>query len=610
MEDTYRSIRELFFRPVTPTALLQAGWSGAKDVAQSQGVRKIPALQLSGDEAEQLSQFTAAFEELLAETPVRSRNAIAFAAAGAMTQSLHERHTYFLPPSDAQQVTTLTQGGAPFAGIGIELNTTQHPAIITDVFPQGPAAKAGLAPGDEIIAAGGHNLAASSASQITNALSGAVDSSLVLTVRTPQGNDKSVTLVRAIVHPPVVEHRLLAGGYCYVRLRSFPPADVVLAAGGTDVNEIRKALMQCDAQGATAWLLDLRGNPGGADVDRVAALFLTRGVVSTARDREGARYLLTPNGQPLEPELPLAVLINANSASSSEMLASAIQDEHRGTIVGTHSAGIVNGTELVPLPLGAVVGIAVEQILRGETNQPLDGTGVTPDVTVNPQSPTPKQLSQGVDNVILAAESALAHGPTAVPVPILEADPQLWSVSRVLKLLGPLLPSGATIDDHVAEVQREDLVTDTLSGYASGFPSLTQAEERGIRLGFQGAVSRRYGNVDDPDITVTVSHYRTAAGAHDDIANVYLPGEHHNPLEEASESVPVALGNETYFRVGTGPSSGLVDLQWRDGGYLFDVQHQGTPGDVPTARMVLVAERVAQLFQQQRAAGGLLHSIP
>lgn len=609
IEEAYTSLHELFFRPTTSSQLLGSAWAGARTAATQFGISARLTLSLNGTEAENLRRFATAFLQLLSAIPASDRDGVTFAAAAAMAQSVHEQHTYFLPPAAARQMLSLSQGGSAFDGIGITLDTSRQPAVVIDVFKSSPADRAGVRPGDQIIAIDGHDLPHATANQITNALSGVVGTAVRLTLRNPQGITRTVKVVRAVIHPPVVESRFLQGGYCYVQLHSFPPADEVLPAGGTDVAEIRQALTQCDSQGGHAWILDLRDNPGGADVEWVAGLFLSTGVVSSAQDREGARYLLTTMGDPLSVQLPMAVLINGSSASSAEMLASALQDQHRAIVVGTHSAGIVNGTELVPLPLGAVIGVAVEQVLRGDTNEPLNGRGVTPTITVPEERPTRQQLAAGVDNVILAAEQALhsraiALTPVETPMP---TDTMVWSKVQDIHLLEPLLPENLAGEPHVA---RKDLVIDTLEGYASGAPNLRQALQRGARLSFEGEVLRRYGNLDDPDITISVSHYATAKGAHDDAAEVYLPDEQQNPREEIDVVAPIHLGDETFLRIGTGPSAGLVDLVWRSGNYIFDVQHAGPPGDEPLSQLIQIAEQVDTQFKSLRKPGGLLQFVP
>jgi hypothetical protein len=143
-----------------------------------------------------------------------------------------------------------------------------------------------------------------------------------------------------------------------------------------------------------------------------------------------------------------------------------------------------------------------------------------------------------------------------------------------------------------------DIVIDTVDGYASESPDLAQAKARALRLGFKGGLQHRYGSVDSPDFTVAISWYAGAQGAHDDLARVYQPGEVQNPPEDVPIISPIQLGDETVARLGTGPNSGTTELTWRHGGVLFDLQHDGNPGEAPLAQMAALARTIDALYTQ------------
>jgi hypothetical protein len=394
-----------------------------------------------------------------------------------------------------------------------------------------------------------------------------------------------------------MESRVLPDQLCYIALHNFPFADQILPDGKTILQELDAALTACQQQHVTGWILDLRGDPGGADVDRFASRFIADGVLATSKDRLGSVYQEAPTGHPFPDQLPLAVLIDGGSASSSEILSSAVQDLHRGIVVGTNSAGIVNGTELIPLPLGAVLGVAVEQVLRATSDVPLDGHPVKPDIAVGASPPTAQQLADGYDNQILRAAQALASATPSVPHATPTAVPQLLSDTQLAQRLGPLLPDVASVPTKT-DTRRADLFIDTPDGYASENPNLAQAKARMLRLGFQGEIIRRYGPTDSPDYTIGIAQYTNALGAHDDMAQVYQPGEQQNPVEQTAVVPPGAFGDETIARIGIGPNAGSSELTWRHGALVFDIQHDGNPGDAPFAQMATVAKTVEVLYSR------------
>lgn len=597
LQDSFSLLTEKFFKPLNSKDLLSIAWQAAANEVRSEGGHAdVAAPNLSGDPAADLAAFSRQYLQLVAGLPGNHAQ-VAFRAAQQMVGSLHEQHTYFLTPSEAQQFTQQSSGQSNFVGIGVTINAIAPPFLITDVFPNSPAEKAGIHAGDEIVSANGKVLTAATRDQLTAALAGPVGSTVTIDLKSPSGSTREVMVARQEVYEPLLESRVLADHMCYLQLHSFPFADQVLPDGKTVLQELDADLTTCRQAAVTGWILDLRGDPGGADVERFASRFIANGVLSTSRDRLGATYEMAPTGQLFPQQLPLAVLIDGGSASSSEILASAVQDLHRGIVVGTHSAGIVNGTELMPLPMGAMLGVAVEQLLRDTNGGPLDGHPVVPDVTISAQPPTAEQLAAGTDNQITRAAQALAAGNAKNVVPAVPTPAPLMLADQALEReLGPLLPDNSAVPTSTT-TKRVDLTVDTLDGYASENPNLSQAKERAIRLGFRGELIRRYGPVDSPDYTVGIGLYSNATGAHDDLAQVYAPGEVQNPTESITVVSPATFGDETVARVGTGPNAGSSELTWRHGAVVFDLQYDGNPGDVPFDKLAAVARAMEALYK-------------
>lgn len=605
LQESFTLLTEKFFRPLNSKDLLTVAWQAATAEARREGGQaNVAAPQLTGNATADLAAFSEQYLQLVAGLS-GTHSQVAFAAAQQMASSLHERHTYFLTPTEAQQFTAESSGQSTFVGVGVTFNAIAAPFLVADVFPNSPAAAAGITPGDEIVSVNGKSMTDATSDQLTAALSGPAGQSVMVTVKPPTGAATTVTLTRRTVFQPILESRVLADHMCYIQLHNFPFADQVLPDGETVLQELDADLTTCQKAQVTGWIVDLRGDPGGADVERFASRFIADGVLSTSKDRVGATYEMAPTGHLFSQQLPLAVLVDGGSASSSEIFASAVQDLHRGIVVGTHSAGIVNGTEIIPLPLGAELGVAVEQVLRDTSGTPLDGHGVTPDVVVSAQPSTAEQLAAGTDNQIARAAQALAAATAQVAVPpqptptsqLLTNQLQLLSNQELQRRLGPLLPGTASVPT-TTNTKRADLMVSTLDGYASESPNLAQAKARALRLGFRGEIIRRYGPVDSPDYTIGIALYANAQGAHDDLALVYQPGEQQNPLEALTVTPPATFGDETVARVGTGPNAGSTQLTWRHGNVDFDIEHDGNPGDVPFSQMVSVAKAMEALYAQ------------
>jgi carboxyl-terminal processing protease len=596
LQEAFTLLVDKFFKPLNSKDLLTVAWQAAAQEAQREGGRGgIAAPDLTGNASADLAAFSRQYLQLVAGMSGDHAH-VAYQAAQQMTASLREQHTYFLTPDEAKQFTAQTSGQNNFVGIGITISSFAPPFLVTDVFPNSPAQQAGIHAGDQIVSVNGKAMATATGDQLTAALTGAAGSTVTLTLKSPTGQSRDVTATRRAVVEPLLESRVLADHMCYLQLHSFPFADQVLPDGQTVLQELDADLSVCRQAGVTGWILDLRGDPGGADVERFASRFIADGVLSTSKDRLGATYQMAPTGHLFPQQEPLAVLIDGGSASSSEILASAVQDQHRGIVVGTPSAGIVNGTELIPLPLGAVIGVAEEQLLRDTNGGPLDGHPVIPDIRVNATPPTAAQLAAGTDNQITRAVQALATAHAALPAAPTPA-PLMLSNQELERQLGPLLPATSAVPT-TTDTKRIDLTVDTVDGYASDNPSFSQAKARALRVGFRGELIRRYGPVDAADYTVGVGLYATAPGAHEDLAQIYQPGEKQNPTENILVTPPATFGDETVARVGTGPSVGTSELTWRHGAVVFDLQYNGNPGEAPFAKLVAVAKVMEALYRQ------------
>jgi carboxyl-terminal processing protease len=274
---------------------------------------------------------------------------------------------------DPQQYKRLQEVYAgQYSGIGIYLTFSASYPVITGTVPGSPAAAAGLQAGDQIVKVGDKDMKGITADQATALIQGANGSKVTLTLQRG-GQTFSVTVTRAEIQVPSVRSTVIAGHILYVRIYQF---------SSTTTDEFHKALTS-GLTGATGMVLDLRENPGGfiSEADHVISEFVASGETIELRDRSGTVDRHTVSGEHLATAVPLVVLVDANSASASEIVAGSLQVHQRAKLVGTVSFGKGSVQQDFPLNDGADIHLTVKRwyLPNGQT---IDHKGLTPDVTI------------------------------------------------------------------------------------------------------------------------------------------------------------------------------------------------------------------------------------
>jgi carboxyl-terminal processing protease len=594
----YNSLQDRFFRPLDSSLLLEAAWEGARRALDQQ--RKLPRdiddPALTGDRAADLDAFKTQYRALLAAAgPSADANLVAMIASDVMTDSIGEHHTYFLPPEQfARYVALLTTDSEGRIGLGIVIQGAQAPFRIGSVSPGAPAEQAGVQVGDEIASVDGRDVSRLRSQELLDLLRGDEGQPVTLSLRR-EGAPVELTVVRAKFKDAPLSMRVLPEGVCHFKLTSFPVMAAVGPTGRTIGGDFDYYLEQCEQAGGQGWIVDLRGNPGGNATGEVIGRFMNDGPIMVERDRLGGRYEQAPDGHLFRVQRPLVVLIDNDSASASEVMASAVQEHKRGIVMGQRSAGALNTTIVVRLPLGSGMGVAIREVFTGVNEVVIDGVGVNPDVTIN----------LGRDPFAVPAEAiqaALNPDPSRGPTP--EGPSPFEGMLSAAELQQRTTPLLLRPDDMARPEDRSlryEYAYDSLNYYASESPQLAAGRERALRLGWQGSYLRSIGAAFPAPFASSVDFYRDQAGAHNDLREIYEPGEPRNPRQWRDVDVPVSLGDETVALVGTGQNEGRVWISWRRGSTVFSVAQTFLPGQPQPLDEVARLARIVDA--RARAAG-------
>ncbi len=295
-------------------------------------------------------------------------------AISGMLDALGDPHTSYMDPDQYSQLNSTLQG--EYEGIGAEVDTSTKPLTIVSPFPGSPAEKAGLKPGDAVLAIDGKDVSSLDGNLVIRQIKGPAGSKVNLTIARPgQAETFDVEVTRAQINLPNQESRMLEGNVAYIRLYTF----------STDTaRDLRTALRTLLKQNPKGLILDLRYNGGGflnSSID-VASEFIKSGVIVTEEYGDGSQEKLNAQGGGLATEIPLVVLVNEGTASASEIVAGAIQDYGRGQLVGVTTFG--KGSVQLPVELKNNEGVIRVTIARWLTpnGRQINDVGLEPDVVV------------------------------------------------------------------------------------------------------------------------------------------------------------------------------------------------------------------------------------
>lgn len=357
----------------------------------------LPAEAAGSSTYRELSIFGDVFERVRAQyvTPPKEDQLIESAING-MLSSL-DPHSSYMNAKDAEDMRTQTRG--EFGGLGIEVTMEDELVKVITPIDDTPAARAGVLAGDFISKIDGADVRGLKLEEAVEKMRGAVNTPIKLTL-IRKGADKPIelTIMRDVIAVRAVKSRV-EGDVGYLRVISFTEKtyDDLEAA----ITKIKKEVPEDKLKG---YVLDLRLNPGGLldQAINVSDAFLERGEVVSTRGRnedETRRFNATP-GDDADGK-PVIVLVNGGSASASEIVAGALQDLRRATVLGTRSFG--KGSVQTIIPMGDAGALRLTTALYyTPSGKSIQGTGITPDITV--EQPLPADLQGKLET---AGESSL-----------------------------------------------------------------------------------------------------------------------------------------------------------------------------------------------------------
>ena len=330
-------------------------------------------------------------------------------------------HSRFLTPSEGRQEQSSLRGS--FIGIGAEVGLRNGQPIIVQPLEGSPAQQAGLQAGDAILRVNGEDVSRLTLSELMPKLGGNPGTSVSLTVL-HRGEDMpvdvTVTRQRVTVHP-VSWYVLPDSHVADIKLTSFDN-------GAT--RDLQSALKTIQDQHVGGIVLDLRDNPGGIldQAVQVTSEFLDQGTVVISRDKSGkeTRYDVKAGGSATN--VPLTVLVNNGTASAAEIVAGALAENHRATVVGQTTFGTGTVLSTYRLKDGSAILLGTAEWLTPD-GQLIKSKGIQPDVSVRlsaqsdvltparEQQLSPAQIDSSSDNQLLAAVQYLQDHPDVHTAP-------------------------------------------------------------------------------------------------------------------------------------------------------------------------------------------------
>ncbi len=318
----------------------------------------------------------------------------------AAVASLEDPYSHYFSPTDYHSF--MNQTNPHDSGIGISVTDDARGQHVAQVFPDSPAARAGINRGDLIVAVGATSLANRSSVFASNLIRGRPGTRVTLTVLA--GTHRHVVrITRANLVVPVATSDLLS--YHGIKLGHLQFTSFTDGSG----DELRVQVDKMLHQGARGLILDLRENGGGllAEAVNVASIFIPDGTIVSTKGRSQPRQVYVAKGNAISTKIPVVVLVDGGTASSAEIVTGALQDRGRAKVIGTHTYGKGVFQEIQTLSNGGALDITVGEYFT-PSGRNLGGSGVKQGAGITPNIEVAAKPSASNDRSLIVGEQTLA----------------------------------------------------------------------------------------------------------------------------------------------------------------------------------------------------------
>ncbi|HAC63568.1 MAG TPA: peptidase S41 [Cyanothece sp. UBA12306] len=355
-------------------------------------------------------------QELLSQDYANNKQA--YKAINKALKNLGDPYTRFLAPSDFATLNSQTSGELSGIGVRLILDKRTSQLFVVEAVRNSPAAKGGIKRGDRIIRINGKPSALMSLEQARDELQGELGTEVSLQLSRKDKGVFQVTLTRSEIEIASVSYNLKEEGQIrvgYIKLEEF---------SSHAAEQMKLAIKDLDQKQVSGYVLDLRGNPGGllfASVD-IARLWLEQGEIVMTVDRRGGDRHFRANGTSLT-NLPLVVLVDQGSASASEILAGALKENKRATVVGTNTYGKGTVQSVHSLSDGSGLAVTIARYYP-PSGTDINHKGINPDIYLDLSMEQqlrlkndPELMGTNADPQYKQAVGILKKNSSAIPVP-------------------------------------------------------------------------------------------------------------------------------------------------------------------------------------------------
>lgn len=316
-----------------------------------------------------------------------SSNEQAYVAIREALQTLGDPYTRFMDPKQYESLTSQTSGEVSGIGIRMEINDKTQRLTVLEAIENSPALKAGIKAGDEILAIDGKPTAQMKVDDASQLIRGKAGTPITLRLGRTGQTAFDMKLTRATIEVPTVRYTLQQEGnrrVGYISLREF---------SGHASDQMRRAIRDLNSQNVDAFVLDLRGNPGGllnASIE-ISRMWLDDGGIVRTVNRAGGSEVTRANRTALT-QKPLAVLVDGNSASASEILTGALQDNNRAVVIGSQTFGKAMVQSVHELVDGSGLAVTIAHYYTPKGTD-INKKGIVPDIKLELTAAQERQLA-------------------------------------------------------------------------------------------------------------------------------------------------------------------------------------------------------------------------